>query len=198
MEGKMEKIGGAITLTTAASLILILSAFWMFKLIVRKEKEHYFRGFLIFVLALTALLYIQREETKKLSLLDVKETLFPQKIPQVIYRVESGKEGDIRYTRYFFDDPKPRLSLTMDKKGRYFHITNVSQVNRILKELDLPEVEEGAPELASLTGSKFDINQYVWKDYPPGILTLERTLCRNQDTVETFHCLELITIRRRY
>jgi hypothetical protein len=86
----------------------------------------------------------------------------------------------------------------MDKTGKYFHIKNPASINRILRFLNLPEVEEGIPELGSITKSRFDLSQYRWDNYPPGILTIEKVLCPDTDSLVTFHCIITLTINNRY
>lgn len=194
----MKEIGGFITLTMAAGVLLVLSSLWVFKLILKKEKEHYFRGILIFALALVAFLYIQREETRKLTLSDIQNELFPKKAPNFTVEIQKGTAGNVEYTVYLFEEPQPKIPLTLDKNGKYFTITNVSVLNSILRELKLPEVKEGVPELASITGSLLDVNLFRWDDYEPGILLLERSLCRNKDSLETYHCLLSLKVTSRY
>jgi nicotinic acid mononucleotide adenylyltransferase len=86
----------------------------------------------------------------------------------------------------------------MDADGKYFHITNIKAINEILSRMGLPQVKKGAQELVSITGSDSHKNLYRWDDYPKGILILERTICKNKQTLETFNCLAAITIRQKY
>jgi hypothetical protein len=86
----------------------------------------------------------------------------------------------------------------MDKDGKYFHITNIAPINEILRRMGLPLVKKGAQELISITGSSSHKNLYHWEDYPKGILIIERTVCRNKQTLETFNCIASITIRKKY
>ena len=56
----------------------------------------------------------------------------------------------------------------------------------MLRHLNLPEVKEKVPELASVTRSKRDANLYKWEDYLEGILILERTLCQDPESLEVY------------
>ena len=149
-----------------------------------------------FLFVLLALIYLQQSDAKKYTLNDVRLALFPEAVPVYNYHYE-GERGNI-LASYFFSDPRPRLSLSMGASGKYFHITDVSAVNRILSHLKLPNVKSGVKELASITGRDADNSVYRWDDYPKGILLIYRTLCRTRETLDTFNCLERIVIRKKY
>ncbi|MFQ5721627.1 MAG: hypothetical protein ACE5GI_03975 [Candidatus Aminicenantales bacterium] len=102
------------------------------------------------------------------------------------------------YIRYVFQEPRPKLILSLDEKGKYLNLKDISPLNKVLKQLGLPPVNSGAPELASITGSRFDINHCRWDNYPKGILIIERTQCKNKKTYQTYHCLATLTIKHRY
>ena len=193
----MPEFLGQITLVNILSVLLLIASIWLLIIIIKKKTGYMFRGMVFFLFVLLALLYFQQSEAKKFTLSDLRYALFPVKILTLNYHTEEDSQvGTI--VRYVFDDPKPRLPVSMDANGKYFHITNITVLNSILSQMRLPPVKKGVHELASITGSASHINLYRWEDYPRGILLLERTLCRNRETLETFNCLASITIRKRY
>ena len=187
-----------ITLEVIALAFLGLSFLWILKLYLKKEKESLFLASLIFFLSLVAFIFFQKNEIGNLNYYQTKEQIFPEKTIQLNYYVEEGSLFNEIYRRYIFTDPKPKLSLSLDKTGKYLNLNNVSPVNRVLKALGLPPVTSGVPELASITGSRFDINHYRWDNYSKGILIIERTQCRDKKTFQTYHCLAVLTIKNKY
>jgi hypothetical protein len=187
---------GQIPLTAILSVLLFIASIWLLIIIVQKRSGYMFRAMVFFLFVLLALLYLQQSDAKKYTINDLRLALFPETTPVYNYSHE-GESGNI-IASYNFNDPKPRLKLTMGKSGKYFHITDVSTVNRVLAHLKLPKVQKGVQELASLTGSDSDNSVYRWDDYPKGILIIYRTLCRKRETLETFNCLERIIIRKKY
>lgn len=187
---------GQIPLTAILSVLLFIASIWLLVIIIQKRSGYMFRAMVFFLFVLLALIYLQQSDAKKYTISDVKLALFPEKTPVYNYHYE-GDRGDI-IASYFFNDPRPRLNLSMGSSGKYFHITDVSSVNRILRHLRLPKVKSGVRELASITGSDTDNFVYRWDDYPRGILIIYRTLCRTRETLETFNCLERIIIRKKY
>lgn len=194
----MANFFSSITLTEVIGLGMILAAIWLIKVMAKKEKENYFRGVALFVFFLAAFVYVNQSDTSKWTLTDIKNRFFPSKITDLKYRVTEGMKGNQEYTRYVFLEPLPRLDVSMNKTGVYFHITNPASVNRVLKTLNLPLVNEGTKELSSITGSQYDTSLYRWEDYGLGILELEKTLGRNRDSLTTYHTIVHITIYRRY
>ena len=118
-------------------------------------------------------------------------------MPNYVYHKEEGVARQRRYTRYYFEVPGPSLSLKLDPKTQYFHIKNVYSVNRILEYIGLPKVKTAVQELASLTGSRNDINLYRWDDYPLGILTIERGICQDRDRLDSYPCIVTIMLLER-
>ncbi|MBD3414947.1 MAG: hypothetical protein GF421_11015 [Candidatus Aminicenantes bacterium] len=195
----MGELIASITLPEALALLLFLSSFWLIKILIKGERENFIRGVILFLFLLLGLLYLNQSEAKKITLSDVKSAVFPQKETLYVYTIEKGQlpsRGE--YTRYIFKDPKPRLDLKMDSSHRYFHMENPSSLNKVLKELDLPELNSGTRELASLTGSQNDLSIYRWDDYPPGILIMEKTTCVDKSSVTRYHCLSVLTLIARY
>jgi hypothetical protein len=188
---------GRITLVNILSVMLLIASIWLLVIIMQKKIGYMFRGMVFFLFVLLALLYFQQSDAKKYTLNDIKYALFPQKSLTLNYHMEEdSNQGTI--VRYVFGEPKPRIPLSMDKSSKYFHITNITVLNEILSQMRLPRVKNGAKELASITGSSTHKNLYRWEDYSRGILILERTICKNRETLETFNCLVSITIRKRY
>jgi len=192
----MQDILGMISLTTAASLLLILAAIWLIVLIVKRQHEYVFRAMLIILLLLLGLIFLRQHEAGRLTLPDLKMKIFPGDKPVYHYYVERERVGDRERIRYVFLEPKPKLSFKLEGRGTRF-VVDVKPLNEVLKFLELPPVAEGVPELSTITWSNKDINLYRWEDYPEGILTIEKTLCQNRDTLEAYLCLANIAILSR-
>lgn len=193
----MQNLIGQITLVNILSVLLLLASIWLLVIIIQKKTGYIFRGMVFFLFVLMALIYFQQSDAKKYTLSDIRYALFPIKNLTLNYHTE-GDSAPGSIVRYVFDDPRPRIHLSMDKSGKYFHITNITVLNGILQKMGLPRVKSGAKELASITGSNSQLNLYRWEDYPRGILILERTMCKNRQTLESFNCLVSITIRQKY
>jgi len=190
----MKDILGMISLTTAASVLLILAAIWLIILIIKRQHEYIFRAMVIMLILLLGMIFLRQHETGKLTLPEIKSRLFPKKVPEYIFTVDKGYVGVKQETRYVFKDPIPRLSIKLDKSGSYFNISDMKPINDVLKQLNLPHIEEPVPELASITGLKTDVNLYKWKNYPLGTLTLERALFQDKNTLEVYHGIIRITL----
>jgi len=191
-----EVLWEQITLVNILSVLLFIASIWLLVIIVKKKSGYMFRAIVFFLLVLLALIYFQQSDAKKYTINDIRLAVFPEKPPEYQYELKRNTRDIV--ARYSFYGLKPRISLTMDPSGKYFHITNTASVNTILNYLELPGVKSGAKELAYITGSLHDINLYRWDDYPRGILIIERTLCRNRQTLETYNCVDKITIKKRY
>ncbi|MCK4932739.1 MAG: hypothetical protein KAT01_11265 [Candidatus Aminicenantes bacterium] len=193
MQGFLEQI----TLVNILSVLLLIASIWLLVIIVQKKTGYMFRGMVFFLFVLLALIYFQQSDAQKFTISDIKSALFPKKSLTLNYHTEENSQrGTV--ARYVFDEPIPRIPVSMDAAGRYFHITNIKVINEILSRMGLPQVKKGAQELVSITGSNSHKNLYRWDDYPKGILILERTICKNKQTLETFNCLATITIRQKY
>ncbi|MFZ2052576.1 MAG: hypothetical protein WAU81_00130 [Candidatus Aminicenantales bacterium] len=181
--------------------LILLCAIWIFRIIVKREFENLVRAGLIIVLLGVVFFFLQQTESETLTWGDIrtqiKDTFFPEKMPNYVYHKEEDVTGRNRYTRYYFETPGPALSLSLDPKTQYFHIKNVHSVNRILEYLGLPKVKEAVPELASMTGSRNDLTLYRWEDYPLGILTIERGICQDRDRLDSYQCIVSIMILQR-
>ena len=193
----MEEILNSITLQTIVAVLFVLSALLLLKSVFKKERKNIRLSFLVFICFGFALFYIQQNESRNLSLIEIKELILPGPHPDYVYHVAEGYEGGDPYTRYTFEDPKPKLSLSADKENRFLRISRITTLNIVMDYLDLPKVTKGVPELTSITGSSQDTSCYRWDDYPLGILLIKRTLCSNIAKTSTYHCISSITITRR-
>ena len=192
----MKDILGMISLTTAASVLLILAAIWLIILIIKRQHAYVFRAMMIMLILLLGLIFLRQHEAGKLTWPEIKLKIFPEK--PVIYKYTENRtftRGQ-QETRYVFNEPQPKLAVRLDTSGAYFHITDLKPINNMLKHLNLPEVDEIVPELASITRSKRDANKYKWDNYSGGTLILERTLCQDPETLEVYQGVSNIRILR--
>lgn len=192
----MKDILGMISLTTAASVLLILAAIWLVILIIKRQHEYIFRAMLIMLILLLGLIFLRQHEAGKLTWPEIKLNIFPVKPVVYDFSVSKTFTRGKQETRYVFNEPQPKLSLRLDTSGTYFHIKDLKPINNMLKHLNLPEVEEIVPELTSITHSKRDANLYKWENYAGGTLILERMLCQNQETFEIYQGVSNIRILR--
>jgi hypothetical protein len=186
------------TLKDIVLVLIGLSVIWFIRVIVKRETENLLRSALLFILLLAAFIYLQRTKAEVVTWAgikqEVKDTFFPEKPPQYVYYKDEGIEGNRRYIRFFFESPGPKLSLVMDSNQKYFHIKDIHSVNRILEYLGLEKVKAPVPELASITGSRNDLNLYRWDDYPAGTLVIERGICQDRDQLESYQCIVSVII----
>jgi hypothetical protein len=85
----------------------------------------------------------------------------------------------------------------MTDGGKYMTIKDVRSVNVVLEYLGLPPVAAGVPELASLSGRTIDADKFRWDDYERGVLLLERGICRDMTSAQSFTCIARITVMDR-
>jgi len=185
-----------ISLTTAASVLLILAAIWLVILIIKRQHAYIFRAMIIMLLLLLGLIFLRQHEAGKLTWPEIKVKLFKEKPVVYDYTVRKTYVGGKQETRYAFNEPQPKLSLRLDTSGSYFHISDLKPINNMLKHLNLPEVEETVPELASITHAKRDANMYKWENYAEGTLIIERTLCQDPESLEVYQGVANIRILR--
>lgn len=187
-----------LTLHNVILALFILSLIWLIKVIIKKQTEYLSRAVIFSLFFLAALVFVQKTELKTLSFDEIKREFFPEKPLSYAYETTEGASGEYKYIRYSFPGPGPRLSLDLDSSGQFFSITDVSSLNRILEYLGHMKVKSGVPELASVTGSKFDVNRYRWDDYAEGILVIDRAICRDKEKVDSFNCIAFLTIMKRF
>lgn len=180
----------ALGLFFLAFLALIVSIF-------RREMDNVVRS-LIFVLILGGLfLYFQQSKMERVTWSNLKKELGLAKPVYYNFVKEESKDIYRNTVRYYFPEPGPRLSLTVDASGRYLHLDDIEEVNRVLEYIGLKKVNHGVKELASITGSQLDVNLYRWDDYPDGILVIERAICRDKTTFNSYNCIQSISLIRR-
>jgi hypothetical protein len=190
----MKDILGMISLTTAASVLLILAAVWLIILIIKRQHEYVFRAMMIMLILLLGLIFLRQHEAGKLTFSEIKLKILPEK--PIIYNYEEKKAyvAGKQEKQYIFREPQPKLSLKLDSNGTYFHIADIKPINSMLNHLNLPEIEEAVQELASITGSKSHVNMYKWENYAEGTLIIHRTLCQNSNTLEVYQGVAVVRV----
>jgi hypothetical protein len=164
---------------------------------IKQQYEYLFRASMTLIFVFLIFIFFQRNQIGDWDAYVLKEKIFPEKLPPLNYLLERGSlTSDIRL-HYVFQDPKPKLNLTLDKKGKHLHLWNISSLNAVLKSLGLPPVQSGVPELSSITGSRWDTGHYRWDNYPLGVLIIIRGLCRKVKNFQSYHCLSTLTIQQR-
>jgi hypothetical protein len=195
------------TLRTIVLVLLGLCIVWIVKVLVKREFETLARALIVTALIGGAFLYLTETKLTYVSWESLKRDIFPPKVhPYTYIKQESNPIAGSRLVRYLFPapgpegsepGPSPKLKVTLDPNGRNYHITDVEPVNRVLEDLGLPLVKSGVRELAAVTGRLTDVNYYRWDDYELGILTIERSLCNDKDSLVRYHCLVRLTIQSR-
>ncbi len=192
-----QSIIDLLTLNNISFVIMALCSLWLLKVIIKKQGEILFRVSLIFIISFLFFILFHRSQIGQWTFPEIKQSLFPEKIPTLKYQTEIGSAfAEIR-RRYIFEEPRPKIILSLGSQGKYLHLKRISRLNTILKILGLPGVKHGVQELASITGLDTDVRLYRWDDYPQGILLLERELCQDRKSLESYHCLVSITIKNR-
>ena len=190
----MKDILGMISLTTAASVLLILAAIWLVILIIKRQHEYIFRAMMIMLILLLGLIFLRQHEAGKLTWSEIKLKIFPAKSVIYDYSIRKADVNGKQLTRYVFKQPQPKLSLRLDTSGTHFHISDLKPINDMLEHLKLPQVKEKVSELASITGNKRDVNLYKWDNYAGGTLIIERALCQNPESLEVYQGVATIRI----
>jgi hypothetical protein len=193
----MENVLDFLTLARVIGILLFFSSLWLARIFLKKDRRNFFRGMILFLFFLLVMIYINQNDRHTLTLGDLRDMVFPQHFKELNYRVVPDTGTDQHITTYYFDNPKPKLSVVLDADGKHLHIRNPASLNKILNALGLPEVEEGAQELSSITGSKLDTSLYRWANYPLGILLVEKTIYQSRDAVQYYHAIANISIHRR-
>lgn len=192
----MNDILGMISLTTAASVLLILAAVWLIILIIKRQHEYVFRAMMIMLILLLGLIFLRQHEAGKLTWPEIRLKILPEK--PIVYNFQEKKAyvAGKQETHYTFLEPQPRLSLKLDSTGTYFHISDIKPINHMLKHLNLPRIEDAVQELAFITGSKSHVNMYKWENYALGTLIIHRTLCQDSKSLEVYQGVAVVRVIR--
>jgi len=183
------------TLKTIVMVLFGLTILWLVKILIKQEFETLARALVAAVLLGGAFLFLQTTKLDRISLKMIRHQVFPSKDIPLVYTVDENSRFGAGYTRYVFEEPGPKVNVTMDANGKNFQIKDIEPVNRVLETLGLPHISSGAREQISITGKLSDVNTYRWEDYPRGLLILELSLCQNKAGLERYHCIAGITIR---
>jgi hypothetical protein len=189
-----------IATETARTILMVLfglSVVWVIACIVRNDTATIIRALLVTAVLGAAFYYVHQTRLQTLSFKSVKEDLFPRAPLSLSYEKTEATFNGIPETVYSFAEPGPELVVSLEEGGKYLTIPDVDPLNRVLQYIGLPPVTHGVPELASITGSPLDVNKYRWDDYALGTLIIERGICRNVRTAETYPCIGAITVRPR-
>jgi hypothetical protein len=189
-----------IATETAKTVVLVLfglSILWIVIIIIRNDMQTIVRALIVTALLGLGLYYLNGTKLEKLSYTAIKNELFPVKARAYAFERRDGYNAGRPTTTFVFEDPGPPLSTAMISGGKHMAIKDVRPVNVVLQYLGLPPVNEGVPELASITGRSLDTDKYLWEDYERGTLLLERGICRNMTSAQTFTCIARITITGR-
>ncbi len=189
-----------IATETVKMVLLILfglSILWIIVIIVRNDMQTIIRALIVAALLGLGLYYVNQTKLEKLSFTAIKEELFPVKMRAYTFETRESYVDGRRVTKYIFPEPGPTLSVVMMNGGKYMAIKDVRQVNAVLQFIGLPPVDKGVPELASITGRKLDTDKYRWDDYAKGVLLLERGICRDMTSAQSFTCIARITLSAR-
>lgn len=183
------------TLKTIVMVLFGLTILWLVKILVKQEFETLIRALVVAVCLGGAFLYLQTTKLERISWKTIRNQVFPSKDIPLVYTVDESTRLGAGYVRYIFEEPGPKVNLTMDSNGKNFQIKDIEPVNRVLETLGLPHISSGAREQISITGKISDVNIYRWEDYPRGLLIIELSLCQNKVGLERYHCIAGITIR---
>jgi hypothetical protein len=182
---------------TAVLVLFGLSILWIVVIIVRNDMQTIIRALIVAALLGLALYYVEHTKLEKLSYRAIKEELFPVKARAYTFDRREGLADGRPTTTFVFQDPGPPLVLAMVNGGKHMAVRDVRSVNVVLEYLGLPPVSAGVPELASITGRTLDADKYRWDDYAGGVLLIERGICRDMTSAQTFTCIARIVVTGR-
>jgi hypothetical protein len=185
------------TAKTILSILFGLSILWIIVIVVKNDMQTIIRAIIVAALLGLGLYYVGQTKLETLSYRAIKEELFPIKARAYTFTRRDSTVAGRPVTTFIFQDPGPPLSVAMMKGGKYMAIRDIRSVNVVLEYVGLPPVGEGVAELAATTGRTLDAEKFVWNDYERGVLVLERGICRNMVTTETFTCIARITVTAR-
>jgi hypothetical protein len=189
-----------IATETAKTILLILfglCVLWIVVIVIKNDMQTIVRALIVAALVGLGLYYVNQTKLEKLSFTAIKQELFPVKARAYTFDKREGFVAGRPMTSYIFDDPGPPLAVAMIDGGKHMTIKDVRTVNVVLEYLNLPPVSEGVSELASLTGRGLDSDKFQWDDYGPGVLLVERGICRDMTSAQSFTCIARITVTSR-
>jgi hypothetical protein len=189
-----------IATETAKTVVLILfglAILWVVIIVIKNDTQTIVRALIVTAVLGLALFYLNQTKLEKLSVSTIRDDLFPPKMRNYAFEKREGFQAGRRMTTYIFEDPGPPIALSLEAGGKYMAIKDIKPVNRILEFLGLPSVTEGVSELAATTHQTLDADKYRWDDYEGGVLLLERGICRDMTTAQSFPCIARITIQGR-
>jgi hypothetical protein len=188
------------TAKTSVLILFGLAILWIVVIVIKNDMQTVVRALLVAAVLGLALFLVNKPEASdngKISFTSIKNYLFPVAKRSYSFERREGHVAGRPTTTFIFHDPGPPLSLAMMEGGRYMAIKDIRMVNAVLEFLSLPPVAEGVPELASLTGKTIDADKYRWDDYERGILLVERGICRDMTSAQSFPCIARITVTAR-
>ncbi len=189
-----------IATETAKTVVLVLfglSILWIIVIVIRNDMQTIVRALLVAAVLGLGLYYVSNTKLERLSFTAIRDDLFPVKARAYTYTKREATVGGQMTTTFIFDDPGPPLSVALMNGGKYMAIKDVRSVNVVLQYLGLPPVDAGVPELASITRRSLDADKYRWDDYSRGVLLLERGICRDMTSAQSFTCIARITVTAR-
>lgn len=185
------------TAKTVFLVLFALAAIWIVVIIIRNDMQTIIRALIVAALLGLGLYYVNHTKLETLSFAAIKDELFPIEKRAYTYQKVESQTPDASLTTYVFSEPGPPLSLGLMEGGKYMAIKDLRTVNQVLEYVGLPPVTHGVPELASLTKKSLDTDKYRWDDYKLGILMIERGICRDMTSAQTFPCIARITVQSR-
>lgn len=189
-----------IATETAKTVVLVLfglAILWIIVILIRNDMQTIVRALIVAALLGLGLYYLGQTKLERLSFTAIKEDLFPVKARAYTFTKREAYMGGQLTTSFIFDDPGPPLSVALMNGGKYMAIKDVRSVNVVLQYLGLPPVDAGVPELASITRRSIDADKYRWDDYAKGELLIERGICRDMTSAQSFTCIARITVTAR-
>ncbi len=185
------------TVKTVVLVLFGLAILWIVIIVIKNDTETIVRALLVTAVLGLALFYLNQTKLETLSVSAIKDDLFPPKMRNYAFEKRDGFLAGRPTTTYIFEDPGPPLPLKMESGGKYMAIKDVKPVNRILAFLSLPPVTAGVRELAAITRQALDTDKYRWDDYEKGVLLLERGICHDMTSAQSFPCIARITVQAR-
>lgn len=182
---------------TAKTVVLVLfglSILWVVIIVVKNDTQTILRALAVTAVLGLSLFYLNQTKLEQLSLAEIRDDLFPPKVRNYAFEKRTGYLAGRPTTTYVFDDPGPPLSLSLESGGKYMAIRDIKPLNRVLAFLGLPPVTEGVSELAANTGRSLDADKYRWDDYEKGTLLVERGICHDMTTAQSFPCISRVII----